>query len=99
MDLNFKRRSRERAIATEVVNELFAELRPAMDAGADAATLIEQHRPLLGHILGTACQRNGLQTEAEVQRVFGYIAPTVSSLSNRYARLARKVKRAEIRFG
>jgi hypothetical protein len=92
MDLNLRRRARERAIAAEVVNELFETLRPAMDAGADPVMLIAEHRPLVAHIFGAACERNGLQTEAEVKRAFAYIAPTVASLNRRYGKLASKVE-------
>lgn len=44
-----KRGKHERAIAAEVAQELFKGLTPAMDAGADAETLISENRGLIAH--------------------------------------------------
>jgi hypothetical protein len=94
MDLNFKRRARERRIAAEVANELFHALRPAMNAGADAQTLIDENRGLIAHIFGMACDRHQLATEAEATRVFAYIQPALADLARRAAHLSRQIESA-----
>jgi hypothetical protein len=92
MDLNFKRRAKERAIAAEVVNEFYELLRPAMDAGTDAQTLIDENRAQMAHIFGTACERHRLADEAAVARVFGHIQPTLASLRRRFETLERQTR-------
>jgi hypothetical protein len=90
MDLNIARAKREKAIAQEVANELYALTQPTMDIGGDVTPLLQLHLP---HIFGKACERHSLQTEAECQRVFGYVTPALASLNQRFQKLARRVEK------
>jgi hypothetical protein len=65
MVFNLKRRARERAIAAEIANELYFAWKPAMEAGATADALMTEHRQTFAHVFAAACERHGLQSEAE----------------------------------
>ena len=93
MDLNFKRRARERRIAAEVANELYQALKPAIDAAgpaADAKKLMDENRGLMAHIFGLACDRHDVATEAEGARIFSYIKPALADLQRRFDHVNRQ---------
>jgi hypothetical protein len=74
IDFNFKRSARERAIAAEIANDLYRTFQPAMESWATADFLLAaENRATFAHIFGAACERNGLQTEAEATRVLNYV--------------------------
>lgn len=101
MDLNFKRRARERGIAAEVANALYEALRPAMDAAgpaADPAAFMEQNRGLIAHLFGLACERHHLATEAEATRVLNYIPQVLADLRRGFDRLKGQVDDAVSRL-
>jgi hypothetical protein len=84
MDLNFKRRARERRIAAEIANELYAALKPTMDARVHSAqSLIDQNRGLIAHLFGLACERHQIATHAAAARVFGYLPSVLADLTRR----------------
>ena len=102
MDLNFKRRACERAIAAEVADELYEALRPAMDAAgpfADASKFMEENRGLIAHIFGLACERHQLTSEAEAARVLGFVPPVLADLRRRFDQLNRQVDAAVKQVG
>jgi hypothetical protein len=74
-----------------VAHELFAALKPAMDAGvADAKTLIDENRGLIAHIFGLACERHQVGTEAAAARILSYIGPALADMKRRTDHLGRQ---------
>jgi hypothetical protein len=98
MDLNFRRRKIERGIAGEVVNELFAALKPTMDARAHTAeSLIDENKPLIVHLFGLACERHQLTAESAT-RVLHYLPKIAGDLERRFADLNHEVEAATEHF-
>jgi hypothetical protein len=98
MDLNFKRRARERRIAAEIANELYHALRPAMDKGPDAETLMAENRGLVAHIFGIACERHQLATEAAAARVLAYVPSVLAEMNRRFEDLNKKFEKLNADF-
>lgn len=99
VDFNLRRRAHERAIASEVVSEIYALLSPALDRGADVENLMEEKRPQIAHLFGSACRRHGLKTEEEARRVWSYVLPAATSLRRRFGHLQRRVERGMEKAG
>lgn len=97
MDLNVKRRARERLIAAEIANELFAALKAIMDAGTTPQRLIDEHRGLMAHVFALGCERHQLSTKPEMERVFAYIIPALADARRNAERIAREVDRLAAR--
>ncbi len=87
MDWNLKRRARERRIAAEVVDEVYAALKSALDSGADAQILINEKRELVARIFALACERHQLTNEAAASRVFAYLVPVLADLHRRLEKI------------
>ncbi len=88
MDLNLKRRKRERAIASEVAAEFLREIRSS-----------EQLAPpeILAHHFGRACLRmNVLLTEPEVARIFAYVEKSLARENRKVDRLRAKLNAIEV---
>lgn len=73
MDLNFKRRRQERAIADEVARELLREIKPTG----------ETPRPeLLAHHIGLVFQRLNIEPdEQQMTRVLHYVSKEIARVS------------------
>src|ERR1035437_9382602 len=83
-----------------VAHELFAALKPAMDAGvADAKTLIDENRGLIAHIFGLACERHQVGTEAAAARILSYIEPALADQERRFDHVSRRLDRATAKIG
>lgn len=91
---DFSRRSRERQAAVETVDEVFAALKPAMDANrsTDPAELIERYRGTIAVIFGSACERNKLQTETSARRAFDLIEPELRGRAQAVDRIAESMR-------
>jgi len=89
MDINLKRRAREKAIAREVAQACFAELQPIADAtiaaGAAAADCAIMAQDLkAANVFGEVCARHQLDPAA-IQRVWNYVAGEASKLARERA--------------
>jgi hypothetical protein len=67
MDLNFKRRKADRAIAREAAEQLFFGVRSALSDGATSVPI-----ELIAHHFGIVCKRHNLDGAAAL-RAYGYV--------------------------
>jgi hypothetical protein len=85
MDLNLKRRKRERAIALDVEDEFLREIKSAEQIAAPE---------LLAHHFGLVCQRlDFIPSEAEANRVLAYASKTIARKRREVERVARLLPR------
>ena len=86
MDLNLKRRKRERAIALDVEDEFLREIKSAEQIAAPE---------LLAHHFGLVCQRLAfMPSEAEAKRVLGYASKEIARKRREVDRLEKEISRA-----
>jgi hypothetical protein len=84
MDLNFKRRRADRAIAREVAEQLFSAVRSGLSDGATAVPV-----ELIAHHFGTVCKRHELD-EAAALRVYGYVNGSLKEIRRELDDVGRK---------
>jgi hypothetical protein len=90
MDTNLRRRSRERAIAAEVANELFRALGPAMMP----ESLGEKNREVVERVFDSMFDKHGIVTEASGARILGFVPSMLAKLKLKYAELDRQLDAA-----
>jgi hypothetical protein len=88
MDLNFKRRSRERAIASEIANELYHALGPAMPEA------LAENRDVVCETFARVFDRHGIVTEASGSRILAYVPKVLADLNLKFAELKSRLDAA-----
>lgn len=84
MDLNFRRRRSDRAIAREVAEEFFKATKPLFDAGATDIA-----RDLLARHFGLVCERHQL-SETAATRIFGYVTGALADMQGELDDVGKK---------
>ena len=78
MDVNLRRRARERAIAAEIANEL--ALSPAMQGGLTPEALSD-NSSLVCEVFGRVFDRHQIVDEGAAERILGYVPKVLAGLS------------------
>jgi len=92
-EANFKRK-RELAIASEIANELFRALGPAMMP----ESLGEKNRDVVEKVFGDAFDRHGVVAESSGARILGFVPSMLAKLNFKFAEFDRQLD-AAIRQG
>lgn len=98
MDINLKRRSREKAIAAEVTQDCYATLSPVFDQAIGAGKLVAHQVMMaqgdqLADLFGRACKRHQLD-EAAARRVWSYVPRALEQLGKARMKAAKTVARS-----
>src|ERR1035437_2911877 len=91
MDVNLRRRARERAIAAEIANEL--ALSPAMQGGLTPEPLSD-NSSLVCEVFGRVCDRHQVVTEDAGARILEYVPKVLAKLNLKFADLNRQLDAA-----
>jgi hypothetical protein len=87
-EANLKRK-RERAIASEVANELFRVL-----GAIRPEELVGENRDVVERIFGHAFDRHGVVAEASGARILEFVPKVLASLNLKYAEFNRQIDAA-----
>jgi hypothetical protein len=87
MDVNLRRRARERAIASEIANKLYRALGPAMPE-------VGENRDTVCRIFADAFDRHGIVDESAGGRILGYVPRVLADLNLKFAELNSRLDAA-----
>jgi hypothetical protein len=87
--MDLKRRSRERAIASEIAHKIYRALGPAMPEA-----LVGGNRDVVCGIFADVFDSHGVVSEASGGRILEFVPKVLASLNLKYAELHRQIDAA-----